>query len=93
MDIPLSVQRLENSRNFVNKLWNVGKYITHAQAQIQIQAQLLQQQQQHNHNYQTLAGNRSFIKDAAYADDISEEGVCVCVCVCACVCVTVDPPQ
>ncbi len=28
-DIPLSKQRLENSRNFVNKLWNTGKYITH----------------------------------------------------------------
>lgn len=26
-DIPLSMERIESNRNFVNKLWNVGKYL------------------------------------------------------------------
>ena len=26
-DIPLSAEKIESNRNFVNKLWNVGKYL------------------------------------------------------------------
>ena len=26
-DIPLSMEKIETNRNFVNKLWNMGKYI------------------------------------------------------------------
>lgn len=31
-DIPLSIERIEGNRNFVNKLWNAGKYITNCVA-------------------------------------------------------------
>jgi len=27
LDIPLSMERVESSRNFANKLWNMGRYI------------------------------------------------------------------
>jgi valyl-tRNA synthetase len=29
-DIPLSVERIEENRNFVNKLWNIGKYVSYS---------------------------------------------------------------
>lgn len=29
-DIPLSIERIEENRNFVNKLWNIGKYVSYS---------------------------------------------------------------
>ena len=33
-DIPLSMEKVEANRNFVNKLWNVGKYLANSQSKL-----------------------------------------------------------
>ena len=74
LDIPLSTQRLENSRNFVNKLWNIGKYIKHAQTQLQTQLQTQEQAQAQTQTHTQTQGyenKKSYSYKYDYTSDIT----------------------
>lgn len=57
-DVSLAMEKIEFTRNFVNKLWNIGKYIDHCATQ------LTQQQ---------YAGDRARLHDALRAHSIVDQ--------------------